>query len=150
MKSNVLYGEMTLKMTCRKTLPKRDISEELDRQIKEGIKLSDLCKADVIRQTLRIGLPQFAARLQPPPLWLEERIREALVERAEPVTAAQFEKNLKAIARGACVGLADRSERRHPFAGSYWRTTTPQAKEVAFFIVNFRGSFKSEKMLIPL
>jgi len=55
-------------MTCRKTLPKRDISEELDRQIKEGIKLSDLCKADVIRQTLRNSAchnlpPDFSRRL---------------------------------------------------------------------------------------
>jgi hypothetical protein len=33
-------------------------------------------------------------------LWLEERIREALAERAEPVTPAQFEKNMKAIADG--------------------------------------------------
>lgn len=83
-----------------KTLPKMDISEELDTQINEGIKISELCKADVVRQALRIGLPQFAARFQPPPLWLEERIREALAERAEPVTPAQFEKNLKAIADG--------------------------------------------------
>jgi hypothetical protein len=30
-----------------------------------------LCKADVVRQALRIGLPQFVARFQPPPLWLE-------------------------------------------------------------------------------
>ena len=83
-----------------KTLPKMDISEELDTQINEGIKISELCKADVVRQALRIGLPQFAARFQPPPLWLEERIREALTERAEPVTPAQFEKNMKAIADG--------------------------------------------------
>ena len=83
-----------------KTLPKMDISEELDAHINEGIKISDLCKADVIRQALRIGLPQFAARFRPPPLWLEERIREALAERAEPTTPAQFEKNMKAIADG--------------------------------------------------
>jgi hypothetical protein len=83
-----------------KTLPKMDINEKLDAQINEGIKISDLCKADVVRQALRIGLPQFAARFQPPPLWLEERIREALAERAEPVTPAQFEKNMKAIADG--------------------------------------------------
>jgi hypothetical protein len=83
-----------------KTLPKMHISEELETQINESIKLSDLCKADVIRQALRIGLPQLAARFQPPPLWLEERIREALAERAEPVTPAQFEKSMKAIADG--------------------------------------------------
>ena len=83
-----------------KTLPKMEISKELDEQIKENIKLSDLCKADVVRQALRIGLPQFAARFQPPPLWLEERVREALAERAEPTTPAQFEKNMKAIAHG--------------------------------------------------
>jgi hypothetical protein len=83
-----------------KTLPKMDISDELNAQISEGIKLSELCKADVIRQALRIGLPQFAARFQPPSLWLEERIREALAEPAEPVTAAQFKKNMKAIADG--------------------------------------------------
>ena len=83
-----------------KMLPKMEISEELNSQIDEGMKISDLCKADVIRQALRIGLPQFAARFQPPPLWLEERIREALAERAEPVTLEQFEQNMKAIADG--------------------------------------------------
>jgi hypothetical protein len=87
-------------MTWMKTLPKMDISEELDAQIIENIKISDLCKADVVRQALRIGLPQFAAQFHPPPLWLEERIREALAERAEPVTPAQFEKTMKAIADG--------------------------------------------------
>jgi hypothetical protein len=63
-----------------KTLPKVDISDELGARINEGIRLSELCKADVVRQALRIGLPQFAARFQPAPLWLEERIREALAE----------------------------------------------------------------------
>jgi hypothetical protein len=43
-------------------------------------RISELCNADVVRQALRIGLPQFAARFQPAPLWLEERIREALAE----------------------------------------------------------------------
>jgi len=42
----------------------------------------------------------LAARFQPAPLWLEERIREALVERAEAVTPAQFKKNMKAIVDG--------------------------------------------------
>ena len=83
-----------------KTLPKMEISDELEEQIKEGVKVSELCKSDVIRQALRIGLPQLAARFQPPPLWLEERIREALAERAESVTAAQFQKKMKAIADG--------------------------------------------------
>jgi len=83
-----------------KMLPKMEISKELDAQIEQNIKLSDLCKADVVRQALRIGLPQFAARFQPPPLWLEERVREALAERAEPMTTAQFTKNMKAIADG--------------------------------------------------
>ena len=83
-----------------KTLPKMEISEDLDTQINANVKISDLCKADVVRQALRIGLPQFAARFQPPPLWLEERIREALAERAEPVTPAQFDKNMKAIIDG--------------------------------------------------
>ena len=77
-----------------------DISDELDARINEAIEISDLCKADVIRQALRIGLPQFAARFQPPPLWLEERIREALAEPAKAVTSAQFQKNMKAIADG--------------------------------------------------
>ena len=81
-----------------KTLPKMDISDELNAQINDNIEISELCKADVIRQALRIGLPQFAARFQPPPLWIEERIREALAEPAEPVTPAQFGKNLKGIA----------------------------------------------------
>ena len=83
-----------------KTLPKMEISDELDAQIDDTIKVSDLCKADVVRQALRIGLPQFAARFQPSPLWLEERIREALAERAEAVTPAQFEKNMNTIADG--------------------------------------------------
>jgi hypothetical protein len=83
-----------------KTLPKIGISDELAAQINEGIKISELCKADVVRQALRIGLPQLAARFQPPPLWLEERIREALAERAESVTVAQFQKKMKAIADG--------------------------------------------------
>jgi hypothetical protein len=83
-----------------KTLPKMDISDELDERINEGMKISELCKADVVRQALRIGLPQFAARFQPPPLWLEERIREALAEPAETVTVAGFRKKMKAIADG--------------------------------------------------
>jgi hypothetical protein len=83
-----------------KTLPKMEISDELEAQISENMEISELCKADVIRQALRIGLPQLAARFQPAPLWLEERIREALAERAEPVTPAQFKKNMKVIADG--------------------------------------------------
>ncbi len=83
-----------------KTLPKMEISDELDARIKEGMKASELCKADVIRQALRIGLPQFAARFQPPPLWLEERIREALAEPAEATSARQFDATMAAIAHG--------------------------------------------------
>jgi hypothetical protein len=91
---------MTLKRRAMKTLPKMDISDELDALIVENIQISDLCKADVVRQALRIGLPQFAARFQPAPLWLEERIREALSERAESITPAQFKEKMKAIANG--------------------------------------------------
>jgi len=83
-----------------KTLPPMHISDELHAQIKEGIKICDLCKADVVRQALRIGLPQFAARFQPTPVWQEEGIGEALVERAESVTPAQFKKHMKAIGDG--------------------------------------------------
>jgi hypothetical protein len=83
-----------------KTLPKLEISDELDAQIGENVKITELCKSDVVRQALRIGLPQLAARFQPAPLWLEERIREALAERAKPVTPTQFEKSMKAIADG--------------------------------------------------
>ncbi len=83
-----------------KMLPKMEISDDLDAQINEGVNASDLCKADVIRQALRIGLPQFAARFRPPPLWLEERIREALAEPAEALSQGQFEKNMAAIANG--------------------------------------------------
>jgi hypothetical protein len=90
-------------MARMKMLPKMDISDELNAQINEGIKISDLSKPDVIRQALRIGLPQFAARFQPAPLWLEERIREALAQPAEPVTPAQFKKNMKAIIRGGSL-----------------------------------------------
>ncbi len=77
-----------------------EISDDLDAQITEGIKTSELCKADVIRQALRIGLPQFAARFQPPPLWLEERIREALAEPAEATSAKKFSNTMDAIAHG--------------------------------------------------
>jgi len=83
-----------------KTLPEMEISDELDKQITESIKATDLCNADVVRQALRIGLPQFLARFRPPPLWLEERIRESFAEPAEPVTPAQFERSMKAIADG--------------------------------------------------
>jgi hypothetical protein len=83
-----------------KTLPKMEINDDLDAQIAAGMEVSDLCKADVIRQALKIGLPQFAARFQPAPLWLEERIREALADPAEPVTPAQFDRTMKAIADG--------------------------------------------------
>jgi hypothetical protein len=83
-----------------KTLPKMEINDEIAIQINEGIEISDLCKADVVRQALKIGLPQFAARFQPPPLWLEERLREALAERAKPTTPAQFKAKMKAIADG--------------------------------------------------
>ncbi len=89
-----------LKFTSMKTLPTMEISDELDAQINEGMDVSDLCKADVIRQALRIGLPQFAARFQPPPMWLEERIREALAEPAEAISKGRFEKNMGAIADG--------------------------------------------------
>ena len=83
-----------------KTLPKMEINDELDDQINKGMQISELCKADVVRQALRIGLPLFAARFRPAPLWLEERIREALSEPAEAITAAQFQKRMKAIADG--------------------------------------------------
>jgi hypothetical protein len=83
-----------------KTLPKMEISEELEAQINEGIRVSELCKADVIRQALRIGLPQFAARFHPAPLWLEERIREALTQPAELTDRKQFDKTMAAIANG--------------------------------------------------
>jgi hypothetical protein len=89
-----------VKLTSMKTLPKMEISDELAAQISEGMNLSELCKADVIRQALRIGLPQFAARFQPPPLWLEERIREALAEPAELTSRKQFDATMAAIANG--------------------------------------------------
>jgi hypothetical protein len=80
-----------------KTLPKMEISDQLDAEIADGIKLSELCKADVVRQALRIGLPQFAARFHPAPLWLEERVREALAEPAETLTPSQFKARMKAL-----------------------------------------------------
>jgi hypothetical protein len=83
-----------------RTMPKMEISDDLDTQISEGMKASDLCKADVIRQALRIGLPQFAARFRPPPLWLEERIREALTEPAEAMSRRQLDETMSAIADG--------------------------------------------------
>jgi hypothetical protein len=83
-----------------KTLPKMQITDELDAQINEGISASELCKADVVRQALRIGLPQFAARFQPAPLWLEERIREALAEPSELTSIKHFNETMSAIADG--------------------------------------------------
>ena len=83
-----------------KTLPKMEISDDLDAQIKEGMQTSELCKADVIPQALRIGLPQLSARFRPPPLWLEERIREALTEPAEAVSSGRFNKTMAAIVDG--------------------------------------------------
>jgi hypothetical protein len=83
-----------------KTLPKMEISEELAAQIDSGMKLSELCKADVVRQALRIGLPQLASRFQPAPLWLEERIREAFAEPAEMTSLNQFANELTKIANG--------------------------------------------------
>ena len=77
-----------------------DISDDLGTQIEANINISDLCKADVVRQALRIGLPQLASRFQPAPLWLEERILEALNERAVPTSPSQFKKNMKAITDG--------------------------------------------------
>jgi hypothetical protein len=79
-----------------KTLPKIEISDKLDAQIDECIKLSELSKADVVRQALRIGLPLFSAKFRPPSHWLEDRVRESLAEPAEPVSAAQFAKKIKA------------------------------------------------------
>ena len=77
-----------------------EISDELEDQIIEGMKISELCKADVIRQALKIGLPQFAARFNPPPLWLEERIREALAEAPEELTTKEFQAEMRAISDG--------------------------------------------------
>jgi hypothetical protein len=77
-----------------------EISEDLEKQIAEGMKISELCKADVIRQALRIGLPQFASRFQPAPLWLEERIREALSEPSELTSKKQFDAVMRDIANG--------------------------------------------------
>jgi hypothetical protein len=104
--------KLTLKLRFTKTLPKMEISDELDAHINEGTKLSELCKADVVRQALRIGLPQFAARFQPAPIWLEERIREALAEPAQPVTPAHFKAAMKAIAGGmsSCALMHGSSE----------------------------------------
>jgi DNA polymerase III alpha subunit len=83
-----------------KTLPKMEISDDLEKSIDETMKIAELCKADVVRQALKIGLPQFASRFQPAPLWLEERIREALAEPAEEMSVPQFRKMMKDIADG--------------------------------------------------
>ena len=83
-----------------KILPKMEISAELEEQINETVEITELCKADVVRQALRIGLPIFAARFHPAPLWLEERIREALTESGTPTTVADFRREMKAITNG--------------------------------------------------
>jgi hypothetical protein len=94
-----------IKMNYMKSLPKMKISDKLNAQINESVKITDLCKADVVRQALRIGLPQFAARFQPAPLWLEERIREALAETAESLTPAQFRRKMKATIKSNRMGF---------------------------------------------
>ena len=81
-----------------KTLPSIEISDQMDELINHGIEISELRKEDVIRQALKIGLPQFAARFDPPPLWLEERIREALAEPGEVTTLEEVHKKLDQIA----------------------------------------------------
>jgi hypothetical protein len=83
-----------------KALAEIEIGDELNRLISDCVATSGLSKADIVRHALRIGLPQFAARFQPAPLWLELRIREALVERAEKTSPVQFKKAMKAIAGG--------------------------------------------------
>ena len=84
-------------MRRMKILPKLEISDELDAQINEAIKVSGLRRADVIREALRLGLPKFPARFQTAPRWLEAPVREALSERAEPITHADFGKRMKVI-----------------------------------------------------
>jgi len=83
-----------------KTLRKIEISEDLDKQINDGMKVSGLPKADVVQEALRISLPQLVARFQSTPRWLEQRIREALTEEPETVSPARFSKNMRAIADG--------------------------------------------------
>ncbi|MGH7970772.1 MAG: hypothetical protein ACREIC_18790, partial [Limisphaerales bacterium] len=73
-----------------KWLPRVEITNELDAQINESMRISGFRRADVIRQALRIGLRQFADRFQHPPLWLAERLREALSEPAELTGRKQF------------------------------------------------------------
>ncbi len=89
-----------VKSACMNTPPKIEISDELDAQIADKIQISKRRKTDVVREALRNGLPQSGVRFQPTPLWLEERLRDALAERAEPVSAVQFRKRMQAIAHG--------------------------------------------------
>ncbi len=42
-----------------KTPPKMEISDDLEEQIKESIRISELCETDVVRQALSIGRPQL-------------------------------------------------------------------------------------------
>jgi len=80
-----------------KLLPKIKISDDLESQISEIMKISGLRKAEVIREALRTGLPQLAACFQPMPRSLEDRVREALSERPERVSLIRFAKNMKAL-----------------------------------------------------
>lgn len=99
-KCPLIRSHSDVNLTYMKTLPKMEITDDLDSQIQEGMQVSELCKADVIRQALRIGLPQLAARFNPPPLWLEERLREALAEPAKPTTKKELRQIMKSIADG--------------------------------------------------
>jgi hypothetical protein len=92
--------EKGAKITLVKTLQKIQISAEIDAQINKCFKIPDLSKADIVRQALQIGLPQYIEKFRPPSRAFEGRIRQALAQAAKPVSATQFTKNMKAIVRG--------------------------------------------------
>ena len=77
---------------------------ELREQIEEASRVTQLSKADVMRQALKIGVPEFVERIQPrEPKWLERELLKSVGKAATPMTPADWEgirqRGLKRIAQ---------------------------------------------------
>jgi len=82
---------------------------ELCEQIDEASRVTQLSKADVMRQALRIGVPEFVERIQPrEPKWLEQELLKSVGKAATPMTAGDWE----GIRQGGLKRSAQTSKRR--------------------------------------
>jgi HTH-type transcriptional regulator / antitoxin HigA len=89
-----------------KTLPKMDSSEELDEQIQAGIKLSELCKADVVRQALdELDLLSLVVH--------DYEEKQFPIKKPDPVAAIRFRMEQQGLARKDLI----------PFLGSRSRVS---------------------------